>query len=160
MSNEGSRADRLRRRRQEQRDRAERSETVDPSEKSEPNDTSKPSKLDEPSKPSKLDERDEADETGKTTETGETDEATARKQSVKDEQVGTYMYLPRWQSKELERRYKLLSAEYEFEYDEAFEKNRHFFPLVIQLGLDGVEGLDASEIRTHLQELPSPSANV
>ncbi|MEF8883491.1 MAG: hypothetical protein V5A34_13335, partial [Halapricum sp.] len=70
--------------------------------------------------------------------------------SVKDQQVGTYMYLPEDQTKDLRRLYNVLKAEYEFTYDEDFEKNRHFYPLVIQYGLESLEGLEASEIREYL----------
>lgn len=72
--------------------------------------------------------------------------------SIKDKQVGTYMYLPKSQTKELRRLYNVLKAEYEFEYDTEFEKNRHFYPLVIQYGLEDLEGLDASEIRARLDD--------
>jgi len=73
--------------------------------------------------------------------------------SVKEEQIGTYMYLPESQTKELRRHYNILKAEYEFKYDEEFEKNRHFYPLVIRYGLDSLEELDAAGIRNHLEEM-------
>lgn len=73
--------------------------------------------------------------------------------SVKEEQTGTYMYLPKSQTKQLRRLYNVLKAEYEFEYDEEFEKNRHFYPLVIQYGLDELDGMDASDIRTRLEAM-------
>lgn len=72
---------------------------------------------------------------------------------VKSEQVGTYMYLPEGQKKELERLYNVLKAEYEYEYDTDFEKNRHFYPLVVQYGLESLDGLDASEVRERLDYL-------
>jgi len=72
---------------------------------------------------------------------------------VKTEQVGTYMYLPQSQKKELERLYNVLKAEYEYEYDEQFEKNRAFYPLVVKYGFENLDGLDISEIRERLQEL-------
>lgn len=75
------------------------------------------------------------------------------KSTVKEEQVGTYMYLPESQKKDLERLYNVLKAEYEYEYDLEFEKNRHFYPLVIDQGLDGLDSLDASEIHALLQSL-------
>ena len=142
---EGSRADRLRNRRAGRQEQAETGEPSEPAETDDPSNTSKPSKpdeTDEQAEPSETDERDEAGETG------ETDDP-----SVKDEQVGTYMYLPRQQKKEIERLYNVLTAEYEYEFDREFEKNRHFYPLLIQYGLDGLEGLDASEIQTRLDEL-------
>ncbi len=62
------------------------------------------------------------------------------------------MYLPKRQKKEIERAYTVLKAEYEYEYDADFEKNRHFFPLLVQRGLDGLDGLDVSEVRDQLSE--------
>lgn len=69
---------------------------------------------------------------------------------MKSEQVGTYMYLPKDQKKEVERLYNVLKAEYEYEYDEDFEKNRHYYPLVVQYGLESLDSFDASDIREHL----------
>lgn len=83
----------------------------------------------------------------------DTDESGEETQSVKEEQIGTYMYLPESQTKELRRQYNILKAEYEFEYDAEFEKNRHFYPLVIQYGLESLEGITASEIQTRLEEI-------
>lgn len=83
----------------------------------------------------------------------DTDESGEETHSVKEEQIGTYMYLPESQTKELRRQYNILKAEYEFEYDAEFEKNRHFYPLVIQYGLESLEGITASEIQTRLEEI-------
>jgi len=83
---------------------------------------------------------------------GDTNDQTGDTNSVKDNQVGTYMYLPEAQTKDLRRVYNILKAEYEFKYDTEFEKNRHFYPLVIQYGLDSLDGMDASEIRNKLRE--------
>jgi len=63
------------------------------------------------------------------------------------------MYLPQSQKKELERLYNMLKAEYEYEYDKEFEKNRAFYPLVVKYGFESLEGLDASEIRERLDSL-------
>ena len=83
----------------------------------------------------------------------ETDADAADFGSVKDEQVGTYMYLPEWQKREIERVYGLLSTEYEYQYDEEFEKNRHFYPLLVTHGLDELDGLDAEAVRDRLEAL-------
>lgn len=77
----------------------------------------------------------------------------AQTTSVKEERTGTYMYLPDSQLKDLKRLYNVLKAEYEFEYDESFEKNRHFYPLVIQYGLDGLEEMDVSDVRESLERV-------
>jgi hypothetical protein len=83
----------------------------------------------------------------------DTDESGEETHSVKEEQIGTYMYLPETQTKELRRQYNILKAEYEFEYDEEFEKNRHFYPLVIKYGLESLEDITAPEIKTRLEEI-------
>lgn len=122
------RSERLRQRRQQ------RGETDEPAEQS---DTS------EPSKPSEPAEQSEPDETGESSE------------SVKDEQIGTYMYLPEGQHDALKNTYNLLKAKYEAEFDEEFEKNRHFFPLVVEYGLDSLDGADAGDVRELLEEMAS-----
>lgn len=129
------RSERLRQRRKRSKDKAQDS---DQSAIDEPSKTDEPSKSGKLSKPSKLDETDEPDK---------------QNESVKEEQVGTYMYLPKSQKKDLERVYNILKAEYEYEYDEEFEKNRSFYPLVVEYGLDSLDGLDASEIKDHLDSL-------
>ncbi|SEP07464.1 hypothetical protein SAMN04487948_1132 [Halogranum amylolyticum] len=122
------RSSRLRERRNKTRDRAANTSNEESDEES-----SKPNETSEADKQSKSEENNE--------------------QSVKAEQVGTYMYLPQSQKREIERTYGLLKADYEYEFGEDFEKNRHFFPLLIQHGLDGLEGLDASEVRELLNDL-------
>lgn len=94
----------------------------------------------------------EASESATSPESSEQDE-TAEGGGVKSEQVGTYMYLPKDQKKELERLYNVLKAEYEYAYDADFEKNRHYYPLVIQYGIKSLDGLDASDIRERLASL-------
>jgi hypothetical protein len=122
------RSERLRQRRKESQERAQEGSTDKSSEPSEP---SEPSEASEPA------EQDTSDD----------------ENSVKEEQVGTYMYLPQSQKKEVERLYNVLKAEYEYEYDEEFEKNRAFYPLVVQYGLESLEGLDASDIKERLDSL-------
>lgn len=90
----------------------------------------------EPSKPSEKSEPEGSDEP-----------------SVKDEQVGRYLYLPETQNRRIDQVYNKLKAEYEFEYDEDLEKNRHYYPLLIQHGLDVLEGFDASDVREVLDDL-------
>ena len=129
---DGSRADRLRRRRSSRPVRS-------------PDEPSEPAKRDEPTEPSKPSQPDEP--------SNQSERSPSATASVKEEQVGTYMYLPEPQKKEVERLYSVLKADYEYEFDEEFEKNRHFFPILIQHGLDGLDGLDASDVREHLEGL-------
>jgi hypothetical protein len=97
------------------------------------------------SEPNKTDETDVTDNPSKPSKPSEP--------NVKEAQVGTYMYLPEPQKKEFQRLYNVLKAEYEYEFDEEFEKNRHFYPLLIQFGLEGLQGLDASDLKKRLDEI-------
>lgn len=117
------RSDRLRRRRRRTKERSE-------SEPSEPDETSKRDK------PSKTDEGDDGS-----------------RPSVKDEQVGTFMYLPERQKREVERCYTVLKADYEYEFEEDFEKNRAFYPLLIEHGLSRLDEMSAPEARERLEEM-------
>lgn len=101
---------------------------------------------------SKRQEPEESDETGGGDETAEPSEP-SETESVKDEQVGRYLYLPETQNKQIDRIYNKLKADYEFEYDDTFEKNRHYYPLLIKYGLDSLEGFDSKEIKEKLDDL-------
>ena len=131
------RADRLSKRRKQTEGKVrEQAETDEPSKPSEPDETGEP---DEPDEPAQTDETGDGDETDE--------------QSVKDEQVGTYLYLPEGQRDELRYQYKLLSAEYEREFGDELEKNRHFYPLVVEYGLDRLDGADAQDVQELLDGL-------
>lgn len=126
-SGDDDRVNRLRNRRQKAREAGEQSE------QDEPSDTS------EPSKPSEQSETDNTSETGGS--------------SVKDELVGTYMYLPESLKQDIDRYYSKISGEYEFEYDEDFEKNRHYFQLIVKHGFGTVRDAEIEEVREMVKEL-------
>ncbi|EFW91209.1 hypothetical protein ZOD2009_15316 [Haladaptatus paucihalophilus DX253] len=130
MSDE-SRADRLRRR------RAQRDKQSAASESTEPADSVSGGETGVASDPSETDdETDDADSTAS--------------ESVKETRVGTYMYLPEEQRSELNFRYKELNLAYERAVGEELEKNRHFYPLVVQAGLEALDGIDGEAIRERL----------
>ena len=138
------RAERLRENRNRAKQRAQdgNSSGDDPSR----SETSKPSKPSEASKQETVDQSPEESENSDPN-------GDSKHSNVKKDQVGTYMYLPENQHQELSRQFNLLKAEYEYEYNEEFEKNRHFYPLVIEYGLESLESLDASEIQEKLESL-------
>jgi hypothetical protein len=94
-----------------------------------------------------------SDGTGGADDPEDPEDADDGTEPVKEERTGMYMYLPDDQLKEIKRLYNMLKAEYEFEFDEKFEKNRHFYPLVVRCGLEGLAEMDISEIRDELRRL-------
>ena len=102
------RSERLRQRRKRSSAGANRDDTADDegSTDAETSESAEPSK---PSKPSADGRADDNDGEGSADEgTGDGD----RRKSVKEQQVGTYMYLPESQVKQLNRQYNVLKAEY------------------------------------------------
>ncbi len=120
------RASRLRNRRNKTRERAQ--STTDKTNK-----TGNPDKTDKQSKTSKT--------------------ANKNKTSVKDDRPAQMMYLPEFTLREMNRQFGMLETEFEYEFGEAFEKNRHYFPLLVKAGLDGLDGLDIQEIKDRIDEL-------
>jgi len=145
MSDDGSRADRLRRRREQQRDQQPTS-----SGSSETSATSDSSELSEVSEPSETSETSELSETGEPSGSAGASGSDSGTTSVKDDRVGTYMYLPEDQRAELDFAYKELSLTYEREFGDEIEKNRHFYPLLVQAGLEHLDDLDGDAIRERL----------
>ncbi|XVH33651.1 hypothetical protein ACNS7O_17185 (plasmid) [Haloferacaceae archaeon DSL9] len=84
---------------------------------------------------------------------GAEEAASEPSRTVKEEQIGTYMYLPESQHKALKYQYNVLKAAYELEFEREFEKNRHYFPLVIKYGTERLDGAGADEIDSLLQSL-------
>ena len=141
------RAERLRENRNRAKQRAQDSNSSDDDQSQ--SETSKPSQPSELSKSSKQETVDQPPEESENSDPN----GDSKHSNVKKDQVGTYMYLPENQHQELSRQFNLLKAEYEYKYNEEFEKNRHFYPLVIEYGLDSLESFDASEIQEKLDSL-------
>lgn len=134
-----SRAGRLRDRRKRTRNRTS---TQDQEVEEE---TDKPEETSEPSEPSKTSKSKDCAGTGDAS-------VASPSTSVKDEQTGTYMYLPDSLVSELAYQFKINSAEYERATGEEFEKNRHWYPLLLSLGLEQVEEMDPKEMQSRLNE--------
>lgn len=101
-----------------------------------PSEAEKQSGKSEPSQPSQPSEQSETDEP-----------------SVKDEHEGLYIYLPSDQKDEAGHVYNAAKATYERENEGTFEKNRHYYPLVVEYGLERVDGADAGELAEMLKDL-------
>jgi hypothetical protein len=107
------------------------------------------------SEPSQSDEKDNTDNTVKTdntekpgepSDTENPSESTRLSQTTKEQM----MHLPKSQHKRLHHLYTRMKADYEYEYDDDFEMNRQYFPLVLRYGLDQFEERSAEEVRQDL----------
>ncbi len=73
--------------------------------------------------------------------------------ALKDELVGTYMYLPEGLKEDVDRYYKKLSGDYEFEFGDELEKNRHYYQLVVRHGFETVREAEIEEVREMVESL-------
>jgi len=75
------------------------------------------------------------------------------KTSVKEDRPAQMMYLPESMQREMNRQFGMLETEFEYEFGEDFEKNRHYFPLIVKAGLDSLDELDVQEIKDKIDNL-------
>lgn len=73
--------------------------------------------------------------------------------NVKTEWNTSTFYLDDELSSRLNRLYKKLDWQLADEYDVSLSKTRHYYPLVVQLGLEELDSLDSSEVKERLEDL-------
>lgn len=97
--------------------------------------------------------------TNKTVKEAKTDKTSTQskpsktdKMSVKENRPAQMMYLPESMQREMNRQFGIIETEYEYEFSENFEKNRHYFPLLIKAGLESLDGLDIKEVKDKIDD--------
>lgn len=73
--------------------------------------------------------------------------------NVKTEWNTSTFYLDDELSGRLNRLYKKLDWQLTDEYDMSLSKTRHYYPLVVQLGLEELDSLESSEVKERLEDL-------
>jgi len=86
-------------------------------------------------------------------ETSGTSKTNKTKTNIKDEWNGRTIYIPddildHMENTYLESQLKLRKAG-----QDGFKKNRHFYPLLVQFGLEALSDADADELQTRLSEI-------
>lgn len=108
------------------------------------------------------DETDNTDNTVKTDNAGGGDNIDGADEESESLQLShatkeQMMHLPESQHKRLHHLYNRMKADYEYEFDDDYEMNRHYFPLVLQYGLDQFEDRSVEEIRQDLSDFSEGS---
>jgi len=90
--------------------------------------------------------------TTESTSTSETNKTSKTKTNIKDEWNGRTIYIPddvldEMEDTYLESQLKLRKAD-----QNEFKKNRHFYPLLVQFGVEALSDADAEEIQVRLSE--------
>ena len=92
-------------------------------------------------------------ETTDSTSTSETNEASKTKTNIKDEWNGRTIYIPDGVLDEMEDTYLESQLKLRKAGQDEFKKNRHFYPLLVQFGVEALSDADAEEIQIRLSEL-------
>ena len=87
------------------------------------------------------------------TSTSETDETSKTKTNIKDEWNGRTIYIPDDVLDEMEDTYLESQLKLRKAGQDEFKKNRHFYPLLVQFGVEALSEADAEEIQARLSEL-------
>jgi len=92
-------------------------------------------------------------ETTESTSTSETNETSKTKTNIKDEWNGRTIYIPDDVLGEMEDTYLESQLKLRKAGQDEFKKNRHFYPLLVQFGVEALSEADAEEIKARLSEL-------
>ena len=92
-------------------------------------------------------------ETTESTSTSEMNETSKTKTNIKDEWNGRTIYIPDDVLDEMEDTYLESQLKLRKAGQDEFKKNRHFYPLLVQFGVEALSDADAEEIQARLSEL-------
>jgi len=92
-------------------------------------------------------------ETTESTSTSETNETSKTKTNIKDEWNGRTIYIPDDVLDEMEDTYLESQLKLRKAGQDEFKKNRHFYPLLVQFGVEALSEADAEEIQARLSEI-------
>ncbi|QKY22120.1 hypothetical protein B4589_017080 (plasmid) [Halolamina sp. CBA1230] len=107
----------------------------------------------ETSEVSETEETSSSTETTESTSTSETNETSRTKTNIKDEWNGRTIYIPDDVLDEMEDTYLESQLKLRKAGQDEFKKNRHFYPLLVQFGVEALSEADAEEIQSRLSEL-------
>lgn len=102
------------------------------------------------------DDEEKSNEMNETTETSSpngTSETSETKTNIKEEWNGRTIYIPDGILDELEDTYLESQLKLRKAGQDEFKKNRHFYPLVVQFGLEALSDADDDEIQARLAEI-------
>ncbi|RJX42922.1 hypothetical protein DM826_07945 [Halonotius aquaticus] len=92
-------------------------------------------------------------ETPEMTSTSETNVTSKTKMNIKEEWNGRTIYIPDDVLDEMEDTYLESQLKLRKAGQDEFKKNRHFYPLLVQFGVEGLSEADAEEIQARLANI-------
>lgn len=92
------------------------------------------------------------EQTEKTSEKAESSE-TGSTSNIKNAWTNHSVYLPDELAQALGREYKQLDLDLDREHNLSIKKTRHYYPLIVSLGLERLEELETEEIKERVKDL-------
>jgi len=118
-----------------------------------------------------LDETEERDETHatqseqsersiseKTSKNAKNDMNAMRVKNVKESWSATSVYLPEFLDRQLTTTYKHADLEFEEEFGRSLQKTRYYYPLLVALGMERIEEMEANELQERIEDLEADAA--
>lgn len=111
-------------------------------------------RLDNPSAPDESDSEDLNDDSRPTHAKNAKNAKNAMlAKNVKEDWNATSVYLPEFLDRQLTTTYKHADLDYEEEFGQSLQKTRYYYPLVVQLGMECIEEMDAQELKECIERL-------
>jgi len=92
-------------------------------------------------------------ETTESNSSNETNKTSETKTNIKDEWNGRTIYIPDSVLDEMEDTYLETQLKLRKAGQDEFKKNRHFYPLLVQFGVEALSEADAEEIQARLSDI-------
>jgi len=73
--------------------------------------------------------------------------------NVKEDWNATSVYLPEFLDRQLTTTYKHADLDYEEQFGKSLQKTRYYYPLVVSLGMECIEEMDAQELKECMERL-------
>jgi hypothetical protein len=118
-------------------------------------DTSEANETIESSSSTETHETNSPTETSESNSTSETSGTNKTKTNIKDEWNGRTIYIPDDILDEMEDTYLESQLKLRKAGQDEFKKNRHFYPLLVQFGIEALSDADAEELQDRLSNLGS-----
>ncbi len=111
-----------------------------------------PSKMEETDILSKTEKSDNMSKTSKSDKPEQTEKTEENEKTSVKERPSVLMYLPEEQHTELDIRFDEINAKYKREHGESLQKNRDYYPILIELAMEKTQEMDVDELLTRLNQ--------
>ncbi|WP_281196076.1 hypothetical protein, partial [Halorubrum sp. F4] len=89
----------------------------------------------------------------KSEENAKNEMSAMRVKNVKESWSATSIYLPEFLDRQLTTTYKHADLGFEEEFGRSLQKTRYYYPLLVALGMERIEQMEAQELQERIEDL-------